>query len=78
MKPRKKYHIWTQRGDTAEYIREGSVRLGRTLRAARALDLLTQDRVFVQRSLSDTLEPDPQSPRFHARAKHPSLSQSPR
>lgn len=65
-----KWHIWEQRGDAVTHIKEGSVRLGRTLRAARRYDLTTQNKVFVAKKDENEL---PSNPRYHAKARHPSL-----
>lgn len=79
MHPRPKYHIFGQAPGAAapSHLREGSCRLGRTMRAAQAIARYTQARIFVcyarktQRQVGEdtfttVLIPDPQAERHPA------------
>lgn len=50
MQNRSAFHIFGQDGDAVAHLREGSVRLGRTLRQAIAIARYTQARIFVSQA----------------------------
>lgn len=71
---KRKWHIFEQRGDEATHVREGSVRFGRTLRAANKHKRTTNARVFIARRNEDG-GPDQSDLRWTATTEHPELIQ---
>lgn len=71
---KRKWHIFEQRGDAVTHVREGSVRFGRTLRAANKHKRTTNARVFVAKRDGDG-RPDLADLRWTATTEHPDLIQ---
>lgn len=77
MTNRRKWHIYEVSGDVAKHVREGSVRLGRTLRAAKRYKRTTNARVVVARAIESSAGTimDRTQLMWSATVEHPELIQ---